>query len=197
VEEYASLLLARPLAVGRGGASAASFRLLENVADSFGTLVDSRLRAYATFLARHGVALARRFKSNAAGEQASGAPSSSSSIPDILSLEGKVKSLLLMGESVRASLVTVEFRTEEGNEWGAEQGDEGGSSELTVKRSVSVQVAMQVDMTLPASFAAKGGGASDPRRVTLRPVRMHARGLANGTCRKTNRCAPNHVRSYF
>jgi hypothetical protein len=140
-------------------------------------------------LARHGVALARRFSRNNNNnvKASSYASSLTPPCPDILSLESKVKSLLALGESVRASLVTVEFHVEEEKgeeEAQAEKEGEGGKDDPTptlpvalLRRPVSLEVTMQVE----GGTEPVGPTVNDAHRhhsLLLRPVRMQARGYA-------------------
>lgn len=108
VEEYAATLLARPLRKS-GQTSIVSTkefssvdlqdvpdRLLNNVNESFATLVDCRLRAYAVFLARHGIALAKETEADG-----------------VVSIEHKLTALLEIGGRIEVKAITLEFKVDE------------------------------------------------------------------------------------
>jgi hypothetical protein len=154
-----------------GSSAAASLLLMENLAESFGVLLDARLRAYATFLARHGIALAKSSLHHSTEDQPVPSPCA---VPGVLTMEEKVRSLLEMGASVRARRMTIDFVKRE-NE-ADEDDDDEEAGDRGAGAPVSMRATMQLEMTGP-----QGGGGDKVR--SLRTVHIAAHGHAQGTLR--------------
>lgn len=171
VEEYAACLLSRPLVVGGGEGEQGKeppLQLLENAAESFAVLVDCRLRAYATFLARHAISLAHKCESEG-----------------VLSIEQKVSTLLDAGKSIRATSMALQFQLVDGEAGGGDVETEGcpldddeddDSNESPPEDSnasaspvpLSLRVNMELELTRPS-------GTKD-----VLPVLVETPGAANG-----------------
>ena len=143
-------------------------QLLENAAESFAVLVDCRLRAYATFLARHAISLAHKCESEG-----------------VLSIEQKVSTLLDAGKSIRATSMALQFQLVDGEAGGGDVETEGcpldddeddDSNESPPEDSnasaspvpLSLRVNMELELTRPS-------GTKD-----VLPVLVETPGAANG-----------------
>jgi hypothetical protein len=143
VESHIESLLARPILLGQlpadelEGDSLDEFFvesledvpkvMMSNFGTSFSTLMNSRLRAYATFLARHALSLAQ----------------CSDELEPVTSIEHKLQTMLDIGSQVRTVQVSSEFAVDlEGAETVACDGDEATQVSLPIKAKLCVHIAL-------------------------------------------------------
>jgi hypothetical protein len=146
-ERYAVSLLSRPLLVGETehanevgfpcvGLPEVPAVLLRNIYESFAMLVDSRLRAYATFLARHCDTLARSKKKNL---------HSAAPVVGVFNVEQKLGTLLGLGSRIEASSMRTIFEVAE---TGADDDEEDKRDEGLQHKSSSLPLRMKAVINL-------------------------------------------------
>jgi hypothetical protein len=143
VESHIESLLSRPILLGQQpadepeGDSLDEFFvesledvpkvMMSNFGTSFSTLMNSRLRAYATFLARHAMSLAQ----------------CSEEIEPVISIEHKLEAMLAIGSQVRTVQVSSEFAVDpEKAETVACDGDEATQVSVPLKVNLCVHLAL-------------------------------------------------------
>lgn len=137
-EKRAVSLLERPLEELRGtlmlssNSIAAAKALLQNVYSAFAVLVDSRLHAYAAFLARHALSLEKK-QSGKSGE------SSSKKIATVRGIEEKLTTILSTGAQVDADSIVTRFYVE----------DEKISFDDGKSTSSPLSFTISMDLTIP------------------------------------------------
>lgn len=134
-------------------------QILQNLTESFATLVACRLRAYATFLARHGIALA-------------GNKTDEDSDVGVLVVEQKLNKLLEIGGNINARSLQMSFERTNSDEEDIMMDDKEEDLEgqmPTNEIPISLNVRMEVEVPNPVG---------DNKII---PLSMSAKGKAKGT----------------
>jgi len=167
-------------------------RVLENVTESFATLVACRLRAYAMFLARHGIALAKTTATATATAAATeteddgGGNEDAVGTEGVLSVEQKLNMLIDIGGNIAARSLHLEFRAGNGDDEDededmclledidedTETGNVAKSQTATSTPRVPVTLHVRIEVEIPM---ASGSGKK------ILPVTISAPGQAVGT----------------
>ena len=140
-EDYGVSLLSRPIVAGSKDTFAEiPNRLMQNIYQSFAVLVDSRLRAYANFLAKHGLSLVDKNSEGADG---------------IVQVEEKLETLLKLGGDISAASIATKFEVAETI---AEADDNVVQLplQLKVRMNVGIPRPGADKETVPVSFAVPG-----------------------------------------
>lgn len=161
-EEYAAGLLARRLTIGTKNKEnpntgegdndlfyTETFEsvkdiLLQNINESFATLVDCRLRAYATFLARHGLSLARKI------EEAE----------SVVNIEQKLTLLLDVGNQITAPQAELHLHVNDDVEPEVEDGEANLAISLEVRLSLEIPRSNESVQVVPVSITSPGEAKS-------------------------------------
>jgi hypothetical protein len=159
VESHVESLLARPILLGKQEGSSKNSSegdpedsldeflvdssqqvpklMLENFGTSFNTLMNSRLRAYANFLARHALSHVRCSKTQ-------------DEMEGVTSIERKLKTMLGIGHQVSAASIVSEFTadpskcTEE-----IAEAQEDSTQDWTFQASMPLKMSISIDIALP------------------------------------------------
>lgn len=172
VEAHVSALLARPILVSSTNdvevaeddesdnciaaqMSEVPGLVLQNFYKSFTTLMNSRLRAYATFLARHGLALLKS------------APSSDSELEEgVVGVEQKLETMLEIGRLVSTNAIVTSFQVDKTTKTTKENMDDE-----TCEISMPIVMDAAIDISLPRP----GGEGSE-----IVTVAFHTSGTMTG-----------------
>lgn len=165
VEAHVSALLSRPILVSTssdvlpeeedadstdfmaGEVSEVPGLVLDNFYKSFTTLMNSRLRAYAKFLANHGLTLLRSAPSSSSTELEEG----------VVGVEQKLETMLDIGRRVSTTAVVTAFQAKKKDAIRKELDDE------TTEVSMAVVMDAAIDISLPRP----GGEGSEAVTVTF------------------------------
>ena len=133
--------------------------MMQNFFDSFSTLLNSRLRAHATFLARHGLSLLKTSVENNDNELEEG----------IVGVEQKLETMLEIGRLVSTNAIATSFQAKAENATAVPQQEDG--EESISKVSIPLTMDVSIDISLPRP----GGG---PSKVVT--VSFHTTGSITG-----------------
>ena len=128
--------------------------MMQNFFDSFSTLLNSRLRAHATFLARHGLALLNSSAEDNDNELEEG----------IVGVEQKLETMLEIGRLVSTNAIVTAFQAQPEKATGVSQEEDG--EENTSKVSMPLTMDVSIDISLPRP----GGGPSKVVTVSFHSV---------------------------
>jgi hypothetical protein len=182
-KEYALSLLNRPLLwqPETGNAtllleqfSKLKYLLLQNVYDSFKILVDSRLHAYATFLARHGLTLVKKHIGH--------------NVDSLACLEQKIQVLLQLGEQIEAHCISINFEVVDSDVM--EEDDTSNLElEIVVKMEIRLPRPGKASQLIPTTIRVSGsiiGKSFLWTRMSLATCTLHILFLLTATTDETS-----------
>lgn len=121
--------------------------MLQNFFNSFSTLMNSRLRAYATFLARHGLALLET-SSTSSSEREEG----------VVGVEQKLETMLEIGRLVSTNAIVTSFHASK----------EGVTRNEAMEEACEVSMPLVMDAAIDISLPRPSGGQSEIVTVAFR-----------------------------
>jgi len=109
--------------------------MMQNVFDSFSTLLNSRLRAHATFLARHGLALLNDASDGEGGANEQG----------IIGVEQKLETMLEIGRLISTNAIVTSFEAQTENA----KTIDNSEGEGTCQTKMPLIMKVSIDISLP------------------------------------------------